>query len=117
MPVAARNICSACNIQVHKTCLSFPRHIKLTLHPHPHPISHCLITRILELGVAESVLKKVNIEYGSYCSQPGCDFVIHVKCSIQGTLLYNVVKVEKPDEFEESDLLSDESTTSIMGTT
>ncbi|KAL4377782.1 hypothetical protein GQ457_02G040400 [Hibiscus cannabinus] len=36
--------CSPCNIQVHRDCISLPRHIRLTLHP--HPISHNFFLRV-----------------------------------------------------------------------
>ncbi|XP_039047310.1 uncharacterized protein LOC120187737 [Hibiscus syriacus] len=110
-------ICSTCNIIVHKDCISLPRHIRLNLHP--HPISHCFFlcvdrndSRTWDCRIC---YKKVNIEHGSYyCSRPGCDFVIHVECSIKTRGLYGVVEVENPDEFKESDSLSEESTSSII---
>ncbi|KAL4354310.1 hypothetical protein GQ457_06G024360 [Hibiscus cannabinus] len=106
--------CSTCNIQVHKDCISMSRHIRLSLHP--HPISHCFFPYIDQHDSRDwdckICFKKVNIEHGIYCcTRPGCDFVIHVKCSIENDTLYGVVEVENLDEFEEFDLLSDESTT------
>ncbi|KAL4353775.1 hypothetical protein GQ457_06G024610 [Hibiscus cannabinus] len=113
-------ICSTCNIQVHRDCISLPRHIRLTLHP--HPISHCFFVRTDRHDSRDwdckICYKKVNIDYGSYyCSRPGCDFVVHVECSVKNVgnkRFYCVVEVENPDEFEEPDLLSDESTSSII---
>ncbi|XP_039040682.1 uncharacterized protein LOC120179016 [Hibiscus syriacus] len=113
-------ICSTCNIQVHKDCVSLPRCIKLTLHP--HPISHCFFlcidhhdSRTWDCRICYG---KVNIEHGSYyCPQPGCDFVIHVKCSIKKQKLYWVLEVGSPDEYDEfmdPTLLSDESMSSIV---
>ncbi|KAE8681911.1 hypothetical protein F3Y22_tig00111298pilonHSYRG00067 [Hibiscus syriacus] len=103
----------------HRDCISLPRHIRLTLHP--HPISHCffICTDDHDSGDWDCKIcfEKVNIEYGSYyCSRLGCDFVIHVNCAsdVEKKDLYGVVEVENPDEFEESDLLLDESTSSII---
>ncbi|KAL4377790.1 hypothetical protein GQ457_02G040360 [Hibiscus cannabinus] len=101
-------ICSPCNIQVHKDCISLPHHIKLTLHP--HPISHNFFNRIHHQDSrtwdCKICYKKVNIEYGSYsCSRPGCDFVIHVRCSIGKWGLFGMDKVKNPDELEEYDWL------------
>ncbi|KAL4352541.1 hypothetical protein GQ457_06G024430 [Hibiscus cannabinus] len=101
-------VCSTCNIQVHKDCISLPRHIRLNLHP--HPISHCFFPYIDQHDSRDWDCKicfeKVNIEHGSYyCSRPGCDFVIHVKCSIEKKELYNVVEVVNLHEPEESDPL------------
>ncbi|KAE8681895.1 hypothetical protein F3Y22_tig00111298pilonHSYRG00029 [Hibiscus syriacus] len=100
--------CSTCNIQVHKDCVSLPRHIRLNLHP--HPISHCYFPYIEQHDSRDWDCKicfeKVNMEHGSYhCSRPGCDFAIHVKCSIEKKNLYDLVEVENPDEFEEPDPL------------
>ncbi|KAL4303373.1 hypothetical protein GQ457_10G010500 [Hibiscus cannabinus] len=100
--------CSTCNIQVHRDCISLPRHIRLNLHP--HPISHyfflCIDHHDSREWDCRICYKKVNIEHGCYyCPQPGCDFAIHVECSIQNKSFYGVVEVENPDEFEESDWL------------
>ncbi|KAL4375986.1 hypothetical protein GQ457_02G040370 [Hibiscus cannabinus] len=100
-------ICSECNIQVHKDCISLPRHIRLSLHP--HPISHHFFLRIdhddsrtLDCRIC---YKKVNTEHGSfYCSRPGCDFVVHAKCVCDKWTLYGAVEVENPNEFESDPL-------------
>ncbi|KAE8671673.1 hypothetical protein F3Y22_tig00111941pilonHSYRG00082 [Hibiscus syriacus] len=101
-------ICSTCNIQVHKDCTSLPRHITLGLHP--HPISHCFFlcldhndSRPWDCKIC---FEKVNIEHESYyCSRPSCDFVIHVRCSIEKKISYGVFEVENLDEFKGPDPL------------
>ncbi|KAE8658807.1 hypothetical protein F3Y22_tig00000913pilonHSYRG00003 [Hibiscus syriacus] len=101
-------ICSTCNIQVHKDCISLSRHIRLTLHSHPisHHFSLCIDhnnSRTLDCRIC---YKKINTEHGSfYCSRSGCDFVIHVKCVYDKWALYGVIEVENPDEVEPSDWL------------
>ncbi|XP_039047047.1 uncharacterized protein LOC120187385 [Hibiscus syriacus] len=101
-------ICSTCNIQVHKDCTSLPRHITLRLHPHPlsHCFFHCIDHNDPRTWDCKICFENVNIEHGSYyCSRPGCDFVIHVQCSIKKKNSYSVFEVENLDEFEEPDPL------------
>ncbi|MFQ6652536.1 hypothetical protein Gotur_024354 [Gossypium turneri] len=101
-------ICSTCNIQVHKDCILLSRFIRLNLHRHPLSRNFflsicCLDSRTWDCRIC---YKKVNTAHGSYCcSRPNCDFVIHVKCAIDGTnkFWYDISELENPDKIEEID--------------
>ncbi|KAL4363330.1 hypothetical protein GQ457_04G024520 [Hibiscus cannabinus] len=102
-------ICSTCDIQVHKNCISLPRFIRINLHN--HPISHsfycCINGHDSRTWDCRLCYKKVNTEHGSYyCSQPDCDFAIHVKCSIKNKILYDIMEVVSLDVIDELDLSS-----------
>ncbi|XWS47411.1 hypothetical protein CRYUN_Cryun14cG0149900 [Craigia yunnanensis] len=96
-------ICSTCNIQVHKDCISSPRIIRINLHRHPISCRFffCIDRHDSRTWDYRICYKKVNMEHGSYyCSQPDCDFVIHVKCANEKKDLYDVIELENLDEIE-----------------
>ncbi|XWS36766.1 hypothetical protein CRYUN_Cryun20dG0113900 [Craigia yunnanensis] len=97
-------ICSTCNLQVHKKCLSLPRFFGINLHHHAISRNFFLClhqhdSRTWDRGIC---YQKVNMEHGSYyCSKPDCNFAVHVNCAIENRGFFGLIELENEDEVEE----------------
>ncbi|KAI5560564.1 hypothetical protein BDE02_16G055400 [Populus trichocarpa] len=100
-------VCTMCQLIVHKTCISFPRSIKLRIHQHPRIIHTYHLQQCNSRNKYCGICRDgVDTNYGVYYCQD-CDFVAHVNCGIQ----YRLSNTESDgdersitmnDEFKES---------------
>ncbi|TYH26663.1 hypothetical protein ES288_A02G006800v1 [Gossypium darwinii] len=89
--------CGACNIIIHKNCISLPRIIKSKWHD--HRLLHTYFHHIEDFRVLNCLIchDEVNTEHGSYyCSK--CNGIFHVKCALKDKDSYEIV--ENEDEIE-----------------
>lgn len=101
-------VCSTCNLQVHKKCISLPLFIGINLHH--HAISRKFFVSLPQhqhdskTWDCRICYQEVKMEYGSYfCSQPNCNFVVHVNYAIENRSLYDVIELKNQDEVDEHD--------------
>lgn len=96
-------VCTVCQLIVHKTCISFPRSIKLRIHRHPRIIHTYHLQQCNSRNKYCGICRDgVDTNYGVYYCQD-CDFVAHVNCGIQ----YRQSNTES-DEDERSITMNDE---------
>ncbi|KAJ0027775.1 hypothetical protein Pint_36405 [Pistacia integerrima] len=76
--------CTACQVKVHKSCISLPHSIKIIQHNHPLHRNHFFHENVsagsLNCGICE---KEVNSECGSYYCPDYCNFIAHVSCALE----------------------------------
>uniref|UniRef100_A0A6N2N5P2 DC1 domain-containing protein n=1 Tax=Salix viminalis TaxID=40686 RepID=A0A6N2N5P2_SALVM len=96
-------VCTVCQLIVHKTCISFPRSIKLRIHQHPRIIHTYHLQQCNSRNKYCGICRDgVDTNYGVYYCQD-CDFVAHVNCGIK----YRQSNTES-DEDERSITMNDE---------
>ncbi|XP_038699167.1 uncharacterized protein LOC119996560 [Tripterygium wilfordii] len=82
--VSQPHICTVCHLVVHANCISTPQGI--SLRQHRHPLVHACVIQESE-GVKSQCRicrDEVSTIYGCYyCSEPECNFVVHVNCALQ----------------------------------
>ncbi|CAA7061680.1 unnamed protein product [Microthlaspi erraticum] len=72
--------CYQCNYMVHQSCISLPRVIKITRHP--HRLSHTPFFQPQVSTSCQICYKAVDIKYGQYaCHLEGCSYVAHSTCA------------------------------------
>ncbi|XVF65531.1 hypothetical protein PTKIN_Ptkin09bG0256600 [Pterospermum kingtungense] len=107
-------ICCACNIIVHKRCISLPRVIKSKWHDH-HFIFHTYFLEEEEEAKSWDCLichKGVNVKHGSYCCSD-CNIIFHVNCVTEKQNSYSIVSLENEDE-KSSDSMELSSSTRVF---
>ncbi|XP_022722648.1 uncharacterized protein LOC111279850 [Durio zibethinus] len=78
----AAYICLACDLLIHKKCVSLPPIIKVPRHHHPIFHNYFLPENEFKNWHCEICDTEVDIEYGSYCCLD-CNFIAHVKCATE----------------------------------
>ncbi|XP_006281986.2 uncharacterized protein LOC17876892 [Capsella rubella] len=73
--------CHLCNYMIHRTCIYLPRVIKITRHQHRLSLSSSLPSGLFLCGVCRH---PINVTYGQFSCQKGCDYAVHSKCAVEG---------------------------------
>ncbi|GLT96261.1 hypothetical protein SLE2022_138980 [Rubroshorea leprosula] len=74
-------VCSACNIVVHKECISLPQNILITRHDHPVSHIYFLEEEEVEGRACKICHNEIKTEYGCYHCR-GCNYFVHVACAM-----------------------------------
>lgn len=70
--------CLPCNYMVHRRCISLPRVIKITRHPHRLYLIPSQPSGAFSCGVCR---KAIDISFGHYSCKKGCRYGVHSKCA------------------------------------
>ncbi|XP_010462392.1 PREDICTED: uncharacterized protein LOC104742983 [Camelina sativa] len=102
--------CLPCSHMVHRSCIYLPRVIQITRHRHRLSLTSSLQPGDFACGVCRQT---VNINYGQYSCNKGCNYAVHSKCATRedvwdGQDLEGVP--EEPDEDVEPFVRIDEET-------
>ncbi|XP_024006651.1 uncharacterized protein LOC18011268 isoform X2 [Eutrema salsugineum] len=91
--------CLLCNYVIHRRCIYLPRVIKLTRHLHRLSPTSSIVpySGVSPCGVCH---KPVDVNYGKYSCNKGCDYAIHSKCATK-TQVWNEIDLERVPEEEE----------------
>ncbi|XVF84436.1 hypothetical protein PTKIN_Ptkin17bG0036700 [Pterospermum kingtungense] len=113
----AAYICCACNIMVHKKCISLPHIIRNKWHD--HRVFHRYSIQKEDFGSLNCIMchDELDTERGSYyCA--GCNIIFHVNCATKSEYLYDIISLQNEDEesFDSLAISSDDinSITSII---
>ncbi|KAL4312676.1 hypothetical protein GQ457_01G034700 [Hibiscus cannabinus] len=88
-------LCTTCDLLVHRNCISLPRNIMITRHPHAISLSYSLQQNRVEEWMCRICYKEVDIRYGSYCcSASDCHYVAHVYCATDDAIWDGTILME-----------------------
>ncbi|KAG7658145.1 DC1 [Arabidopsis suecica] len=74
-------ICPPCDFVAHQRCISLPRVIRISRHPHRISFNHSFGQGDWSCCVCR---RKIDNDYGGYsCIKEGCSYVAHSKCATQ----------------------------------
>ncbi|XP_010454360.1 PREDICTED: uncharacterized protein LOC104736127 [Camelina sativa] len=74
-------ICPPCDFVVHQRCVSLPRLIRISRHPHRISFTLCFGQGDWSCGVCR---RKIDNDYGGYsCIKDGCSYGVHSRCATQ----------------------------------
>ncbi|GLT32909.1 hypothetical protein SLA2020_075390 [Shorea laevis] len=110
-------VCSACDIVVHKECISLPRIILITRHD--HPVSHIYFQEEEEVeGRACKIChNEIKTEYGCYHCR-GCNYFVHVACAMDKDIFIQEYEVtgenQNPDQINLGWLIGEPSITRVL---
>ncbi|CAF1841283.1 unnamed protein product [Brassica napus] len=78
-------VCPPCDFVVHQKCISLPRVIRISRHPHHHIFFTPSFTQgHLSCGVCR---RKMDTDYGGYsCVKDGCSYAAHSRCATQSNV-------------------------------
>ncbi|GLT96267.1 hypothetical protein SLE2022_139040 [Rubroshorea leprosula] len=91
-------VCSACNIVVHKECISLPQNILITRHD--HPVSHIYFLEEeeeVEGRTCKICHNEIKTEYGCYHCR-GCNYFVHVACAMDKDIFIQEYEVTDEDQ-------------------
>ncbi|EOA39219.1 hypothetical protein CARUB_v10012197mg [Capsella rubella] len=77
-------ICPPCDFVVHQSCISLPRVIRISRHPHRISFTPSFEQGDWSCGVCRI---KIDNDYGGYsCIKDGCPYGVHSRCATQGNV-------------------------------
>ncbi|GLT50174.1 hypothetical protein SLA2020_236800 [Shorea laevis] len=111
------HVCPACDIVVHKECISLPQNILITRHD--HPVSH--IYFLEEEGVEGRACKichdEIKTEHGCYHCR-GCNYFVHVACAMDKDIFIRQYEVtdehQNPNQINLGWLIGEPSITRVL---
>ncbi|KAG7559718.1 DC1 [Arabidopsis thaliana x Arabidopsis arenosa] len=92
-------ICPPCDFVVHQRCISLPRVIRISRHPH-----RISFTASFEQGdwLCAVCRRKIDNDNGGYsCSKDGCSYAAHSRCATQRNVWDGIELEGEPEEIEE----------------
>ncbi|XP_017633802.1 uncharacterized protein LOC108476186 [Gossypium arboreum] len=94
--------CATCQLLVHKNCISLPRHIMISRHPHTISLSYSFRQNQVEDRMCRVCHLEVDTSYGCYrCSAPDCNYIAHALCATAKAIWDGTVMLESYDERSE----------------
>ncbi|CAH8267472.1 unnamed protein product [Arabidopsis lyrata] len=92
-------ICPPCDFVVHQRCISLPRVIRISRHPHRVSFTASFEQGDWRCGVCR---RKIDNDYGGYsCSKDGCSYAAHSRCATQRNVWDGIELEGVPEEIEE----------------
>ncbi|CAL9247632.1 unnamed protein product [Arabidopsis halleri] len=92
-------ICPPCDFVVHQRCISLPRVIRISRHPHRISFTASFEQGDWRCGVCR---RKIDNDYGGYsCSKDGCSYAAHSRCATQRNVWDGIELEGVPEEIEE----------------
>ncbi|KFK36839.1 hypothetical protein AALP_AA4G178600 [Arabis alpina] len=89
--------CLPCNYMVHRKCISLPRVIKITRHPHRLSLVPSFPSGDLSCGVCHH---SIDVSFGHYSCTKGCHYGAHSKCATRKVVWDEKDLEEVPEEPE-----------------
>ncbi|CAA7051680.1 unnamed protein product [Microthlaspi erraticum] len=92
-------VCLLCDFVVHQSCLSLPRVIRISRHPHRISFTPSFDQGNWSCGVCR---REINNDYGGYsCIKDDCSYAAHSKCATQSNVWDGKELEGEPEEIEE----------------
>ncbi|XP_018447426.2 uncharacterized protein LOC108818960 [Raphanus sativus] len=94
-------VCPPCDFVIHQKCISLPRVIRISRHPHHRIFFTPSFTQEghLSCGVCR---RKMENDYGGYsCVKDGCSYAAHSRCATQSNVWDGIDLDGVPEEIEE----------------
>ncbi|KAL1226104.1 Protein VACUOLELESS GAMETOPHYTES [Cardamine amara subsp. amara] len=92
-------ICPPCDFVIHQKCISLPRVIRISRHPHRISFTHSFRQGDWSCCVCR---QKIDNDYGGYsCIKDGCSYAAHSKCATQKNVWDGKELEDTPEENEE----------------
>ncbi|GLT96230.1 hypothetical protein SLE2022_138710 [Rubroshorea leprosula] len=110
-------VCTACDIVVHKKCISLPRIILITRHDHPVSHIYFLEEEEVEGRACRICQDEIKTEYGCYHCRD-CDYFVHVNCAMDKDIFIQEYEVasenQNPNQMNLGWLIGEPSITRVL---
>ena len=92
-------MCPPCNLVIHQSCITLPRVIRISRHPHRISFTSSFDQGGWSCGICR---RNIDNNYGGFaCNKDGCSYAAHSKCATQSNVWDGVELENVQEEIEE----------------